>query len=88
MKIWQKIIETKDKAGHENYCAFCRRWETNWQALKEAKDGQELITLLSRLLADGESAKIEDRHYLTITGHGYKYTTRLAWPERGGENEH
>lgn len=88
MRLLHKIISTMSKAGHENYCSFCRRWEANWQALRDAPDGQALIGLLSSLLADGEEARIEDRQYLTVTGNGYKYTARLSWPEKGGKNEH
>lgn len=80
MKILQKILSTMNKEGHENYYSFCRRWEANRERLENAADAAELIRELSGLLVDGEEARIEERQYLSITGNGYKYTTRIVFP--------
>lgn len=81
MKILQKIIETKDKASRENYSEFCRRWEKNRELLNGSENWQALINSLSTVLKEGETAKIEQRQYLTVTGDGFKYTARITWPE-------
>lgn len=81
MRLLQKIISTINKEGHENYSEFCRRWEKNRELLNDSENSAALINNLSAILKEGETAKIEQRQYLTVTGDGFKYTARITWPE-------
>lgn len=81
MRILEKILYTVNKESNENYSEFCRRWEKNRELLNNSENGQALINNLSTVLKEGETAKIEERQYLTVVGDGFKYTARITWPE-------